>query len=191
MAETIVLTCTYCGKDYERRLSVIRRNKSKKPFCSREHKVAYDRRHYEDFWCTVDKSPGQGPKGDCWLWQGCIDGMGYGSIEYKGRVFLAHRRAYELVKGSIPKGEGYHGTVVRHTCDTPRCCRPDHLILGTQADNGHDMASRGRVVSKLTEEKVVAIRADPRSYSKICKEYGLCLATVSEIKRRLIWKHIP
>jgi len=188
MAATIVLTCVHCGKNFERDAVQARHKGARNTFCTPEHKWAYDRRHYENFWGSVDKSGGMDA---CWPWMGSIDGMGYGAIEHKGKLFLAHRRAYELANGPIPKGEGYHGTVVRHTCDTPRCCNPAHLILGTQADNGMDMASRGRAVTKLTKDQVIAIRADTRPYSKIKQEYGLCLATISEIKRRLIWKHIP
>ncbi len=187
MATMIMLTCTHCGKEYYRSIHIVRSNKSKKTFCCREHKWAYDRRHYENFWCSVDKSGGPDA---CWLWQSTIDGSGYGTIEYKGKVYQAHRRAYELVKGPIPEGSGYHGTVVRHECDVRQCVNPAHLIVGSHQENMKDMVDRKRFVHKLTENQVRAIRVDARSYSKISAEYGLCLATISEIKRRLIWKHI-
>ena len=57
----------------------------------------------------------------------------------------AHRLAYEL----------YHDCtvaphlVVRHRCDSPLCCRPLHLEVGTRFDNSRDMVIRGRARSNV------------------------------------------
>ena len=58
---------------------------------------------------------------------------------------LAHRASWILHFGPIPEieGSGAHGTVVRHKCDNRKCVNPDHLELGTQADNVKDMDVRG------------------------------------------------
>jgi hypothetical protein len=45
--------------------------------------------------------------------------------------------------------------------------------------------------AKLTAERVIAIRADPRKYQTIADQYHVSPSTIGEIKRRLIWKHIP
>lgn len=187
MATMIMLTCTHCGKEYYRSIHIVRSNKSKKTFCCREHKIAYDRRHYENFWCSVDKSGGPDA---CWLWQSNLDGNGYGSIEYKGKTYQAHRRAYELVKGPIPKGTGHHGTVIRHECDVRQCVNPAHLIPGSVADNSRDMVVRGRAMNKLTEDQVRAIREGTGSCSQTAAEYGVGVMTISNIRTRTTWKHI-
>jgi hypothetical protein len=50
----------------------------------------------------------------------------------------AHQVAWELARG--PR----NGLWVLHKCDNPPCVRPDHLYLGSNADNARDMSRRGR-----------------------------------------------
>lgn len=63
----------------------------------------------------------------------------YRNIVVNGRTKAAHRLAYELEHGPIPKG-----MVVMHSCDVPGCFNPDHLSIGTQADNSADMHAKKR-----------------------------------------------
>lgn len=91
------------------------------------------------FWAKVDKTPGQGPKGDCWCWTGDTNWDNYGQLKVQGKTYRAHRLSYQIEKGDTT------GWNVRHTCDHPPCVRPDHLVLGTQADNIKDMVERGRL----------------------------------------------
>lgn len=73
----------------------------------------------------------------CTEWEGTRDSAGYGITRTGGR---AHRLAWITANESeIPIG-----MVVRHTCDNPPCVNPEHLILGTEADNVRDMIDRGR-----------------------------------------------
>jgi hypothetical protein len=81
----------------------------------------------------------------CWPWRGALNSFGYGNVGEDGFTLTASRVAYELTYGFIPPGEGYHGNVVRHTCDNPPCCNPRHLVLGTQADNNRDRDARRRL----------------------------------------------
>lgn len=96
------------------------------------------------FWQRLDRS------GDCWEWTGARNKKsGYGQLKYRGVGLLAHRTAYELAKGPIPDG-----LWVRHDCDNPPCCNPDHLRLGTHGDNMKDMVKRGRHSSILSPERM-------------------------------------
>lgn len=92
------------------------------------------------FWAKVDRSPGLGPKGDCWIWTAALfRSTGYGMFQVGGRAVGAHRFSYGLAFGSIPD-RGF----VRHDCDNRLCVRPAHLRTGSHEQNMQDMAGRGR-----------------------------------------------
>jgi hypothetical protein len=84
--------------------------------------------------CKVQKSP-EG----CWLWQGCLLKDGYAMLRYKAKKILVHRAAWTAFNGDIKPG-----LLVLHKCDVRHCCNPDHLFLGTHADNTLDAVNKGR-----------------------------------------------
>ena len=94
--------------------------------------------HLEEyFWRRVEKSHG------CWLWTAYRDSKGYGfAVPGRGQKQLAHRVSWVLHFGQIPDG-----LLVLHKCDNPPCVRPDHLFLGTHADNAADMVAKDRQAS--------------------------------------------
>jgi hypothetical protein len=76
---------------------------------------------------------------DCIEYQGCRDSDGYGDRTVDGKGWAAHRYAWFERFGPIPTG--MH---VLHRCDNPPCINPDHLFLGTNADNIKDRDRKGR-----------------------------------------------
>jgi len=128
----------------------------------------------------------------CLLWTGSVMGAGYGQFvlerdEYGHQEHLgAHRVAYVLAKGDIPQG-----FVVRHTCDTPPCVEPDHLILGVQADNIQDAAVQGRYkfakpwLQKITDAQVAEILVSVETGAALAQRFGVTKSCISSIRRGL------
>jgi hypothetical protein len=137
----------------------------------------------ERLWEKIDK---RGPN-DCWPWTGCHNR--YGLIHgWREKNILAHRAVFALTHTINDT------MVVRHSCDNPLCCNPNHLLAGTQQDNMHDMMERGRgskppLISKLSEQQVRAILGDHRLHRVIAAEYGISKHTVGAIKAGGRWKH--
>src|SRR3990167_9075269 len=135
----------------------------------------------------------------CWLWAGTPTvrrdlRYSYGRFRFAGKVRRAHRVSWELANGSIPDG-----LFVCHHCDTPLCVRPDHLFLGTRADNFDDMRAKGRnskgsrISRVLTEVDVAAIRrsyADGTRQRALAADYGVSPVTIHQIVHRTSWRHV-
>lgn len=139
----------------------------------------------ERFWSKVEKSDG------CWEWQGFKNAHGYGRFYFRGAASRAHRVAWILTHGAIPAGQH-----VLHSCDNPGCVRPEHLHLGTHAENMGEMFARNRRrrtpeinnAWKLTPAQANEIRsryaAGGTSYRKLALEYGITPAYVGQVVRR-------
>jgi hypothetical protein len=139
----------------------------------------------------------------CWVWSGSRSAGGYGQWllektplgngRYSKRRIYAHRLSWELHRGAIPDG-----LRVLHECDNPPCVNPEHLFLGTMADNTHDMLAKGREsrgedrpLAKLTERDVIAIRQSKETLMVLAERYGVAFQTISDVRRRKVWKHVP
>lgn len=87
----------------------------------------------------------------CWEWTGYYFSAGYGAftmfVDGVKKQRQAHRVAWEMANGPIEghvPGDSEREVVVMHKCDNPKCVRPDHLELGTDRTNIHDMLAKGR-----------------------------------------------
>lgn len=156
------------------------------------------------FWAKVSRQDG------CWEWSSGVSKDGYGVFGLRaGRNERAHRMAWLLTKGPIPKG-----LLVCHICDNRLCVNPDHLFLGRHIDNMKDMVAKRRSAlgdqnasrlyperrprgtqhkeAKLTEEQVRSIR-ERAPYTKqtvLAASFGVSRALIQKILRRALWAHI-
>jgi hypothetical protein len=109
-------------------------------FHCRESVILTRPRALKNFYARVDRSGGADACHNC---RGHTFNNGrmarYARVRTTEGSFGAHRIAYFLANGDIPKG-----LCVCHSCDNPLCCNPSHLWLGTNADNAADRSAKGR-----------------------------------------------
>jgi hypothetical protein len=146
------------------------------------------------------------PFSGCWIFTGAVNEAGYGIVGTGGRgepTDRTHRITYRHYCGPIPDG-----MFVCHSCDTPACCNPDHLFLGTNHDNVKDMLRKGRnsppprnphVVgsvhpgAKLHESIIPEMRklyAEGWTQKQIAEKYGVARQTVSKVLNGKRFKHV-
>jgi hypothetical protein len=129
------------------------------------------------------------------------DGYGKRYVPERRNNYAEHRVAYCQHHGLSLKD--IKGSIVRHKCDNPGCVNPEHLELGSQADNIRDRDERGHTArgtqnwnAKLTEEQVMAIRSIYRKRNKHCGaaalaiRYGVSASAIEAIARRETWVHV-
>jgi hypothetical protein len=148
----------------------------------------------ERFWLKVEKTE------TCWLWKAQLNSMGYGVFTYhrkrtawqRSPQIYSHRLSWMFENGQIPEG-----MCVLHQCDTPACCNPSHLFLGTRTENSADMVAKSRQKygehhfrAKLTDDEIRQIRNDPRSSRQIAPEFGVQSGAIRKIRQGIRWKHV-
>jgi len=150
------------------------------------------------FWIKVDI---KGPN-ECWEWKAGCNKDGYGEFRNGNKNINAHRLAWELTNGKSAEGK-----VIRHTCDNPPCCNPNHLKDGTQKDNIQDCINKGRhkITNirakgehngnvKLTKEQVLEIRklylTGNYTQQRLADMFGVSQVQIGRIINNKSWKHI-
>lgn len=156
-----------------------------------------------DFWQRVKKSNA------CWEWDGHLKkarysnnkGGGYGLFRFNGKLRRAHRVAFSLANNLPVEFEG----LILHTCDNPKCVRPDHLELGNHSKNIVDAYARGlrkygngphgerNRHAKLTNADVLKIAdliREGRSNVEIASRFGVTAAMICRIRRGKSWKRL-
>lgn len=168
--------CPGCG-DFIKDLGEAGRHAKTRTGCDQEKR----------FWGRIKKTDG------CWLWQGAVNTTGYGMTTWdKAKNTVAHRLAWKLLRGPIPAG-----LRALHKCDTPRCCNPDHIFLGTQAENMADCRAKGRFASlsspQMDEQRVREIRRLRAAGVKtidLSKRFGISPSCISAIVTRRTWGQV-
>ena len=108
---------------------------------------------------------------------------GYVRIRRNGTATYLHRYHYEKINGPIPDG-----LYVMHACDNPSCINPDHLSVGTPADNVLDAINKGRVaVNTLTVDEVLEIREKDGTLPEVAAEYGVSPRSIRRIRNGETW----
>lgn len=136
----------------------------------------------------------------CWEWTGTTNRSGYGLFTVvKGRSpVLAHRHSYAKYKADVPEG-----MLVCHSCDNRNCVNPEHLWIGSIADNNRDCRAKGRNIpppyrqgehhtqAKLSASDVSRIREFPSSIrlAAIAEQFGISYQQVSRIRRMERWSN--
>lgn len=147
-----------------------------------------------------------GGENDCWNWIGTLpvasDGKpGYGVFYIGRKGYKAHR-----ISNKISSGKDPNNLHVLHKCDNRACVNPNHLFLGTHADNMRDCADKGRLRtqnnstkgerhghSKLKDLQIKEIRElskfGEKSKNIACK-YGVSDSLICYILKGKIWSHV-
>jgi hypothetical protein len=139
--------------------------------------------------------------GRCWGWQRTRNDDGYGQLSVAGRMVYAHRLAFELSVGPVPKG--LH---ILHSCDNPSCINPAHLSPGTRSQNMKECGERGRAripqpiklgeengAAKLLEVDVLSIRrllSKGDTQRSIAERFNVSQQTVAGIKSGKKWGNL-
>jgi hypothetical protein len=132
----------------------------------------------------------------CIEWIGSKDRDGYGTFSLHRKPVKAHRMAFALYVGEIPKGLS-----VLHSCHNRGCINPEHLRLGTTQDNTKDMVEAGRqnrgekvYLAKMRAKDIIEIRTlykgNYGDLSNIGRKYGITPSTVQKIVKKQAWRHI-
>lgn len=147
----------------------------------------------KNFWNKVDKA------GECWEWTGGFSGNGYGSFKIKKLPINvsvgSHLFSYILHNGRVAEGR-----VVMHSCDNKKCVNPDHLSLGSHADNVADKVAKkrhargetnGRAKITLDDANDIRDRFKNETITKraLASEYGIDESTVRLILLGRIWNN--
>lgn len=122
--------------------------------------------------------------------------LDYGGFWLDGRTELAHRVAWRIAFGDIPAGQQ-----IRHTCDFPPCCNPQHLLLGDARANAKDREEHGGGVrrgtdhhnakmSETTVRRARALRLRGWSWHRIATKLKVSRSTVSRAATGETWAHL-
>lgn len=122
------------------------------------------------------------PESGCHIYAGTQKVKGYGVVRSGSKNYAAHRLAWVIANGPIPDGMS-----VLHKCDTPSCCNPHHLRLGSNQENIDDAVAKGRRFTKLTPSQVLEIRSGVQSVRSLARRFSVSRSTVRDARLGQTW----
>lgn len=142
------------------------------------------------FWRRIEVS-----SSGCWVWSGQRDRKGYGRFFFNRSRWRLHRLTWTWVNGPIPRE-----LQVCHKCDTPSCCNPDHLFLGTALTNNQDKVQKGRSCygdknhfAKINRSDALSLLDkfnQGRSRRSLAEEYGISYSHAVQIINGRRWRRL-
>jgi hypothetical protein len=148
------------------------------------------------FWAYVVPEPNSG----CWLWDGFALPLGYGRLTVRGRgAPLATHLSLEIAGRPVPRG-----MCACHRCDNPACVNPDHLFIGTRADNNRDAKQKGRLrpnglsgsrhyAARLSDAQAAEVRrraAAGEVQRRIAEAFGVSVNVINRIVLRQSYRNV-
>ena len=139
---------------------------------------------------------------ECWPWHGSRSPDGYGEIRFtrsRKKAVATHVAIFVDRREIVPSG-----MLVCHTCDNPPCVNPNHLYVGSRADNMRDMHDRGlwhsgqvkgedngnSVLKDSDIFQIVSMINGGLTNSAIASRFGVTHSTISLIRLGKKWSHI-
>jgi hypothetical protein len=159
------------------------------------NRMGYDFKILKRFWSKVDIPDDY--INECWLWTAGVNKGGYGRINIFGDMIKAHRFSFECYYGKIPKGK-----LIRHSCDTPPCVNPNHLLIGTHKDNLYDAIDRGRfdvfgeknnnvvLTEEIVKNILIELYEGNANCCQLAKKYNVVPKTINCISRGITWSKL-
>lgn len=124
----------------------------------------------------------------CWIWLRSKSHNGYGQMQIDGTMYRSHRVMYQNQVGDIPDG-----MIVCHSCDNRSCVNPNHLWLGTHADNIRDRDLKGRhnPFRKLTDDHVSEIHSLYSTGEYFQKDLGVIFGVTRRTINSVLSQRVP
>lgn len=131
----------------------------------------------ERFWSHVDVRG----ENDCWEWTAALTTRGYGHFSVGGGVFTSAHRYSAVIHGM-----DVTGALVCHTCDNTKCVNPNHLFVGTHADNTRDMVRKLRFkrINCVKVQDIPDLLLSSEPITRLAARLGISRETIYRLRRR-------
>ena len=156
-------------------------------------KPQYSRRYFPELAEKMERLVRIDPHTGCWEWTRKKNADGYGNgLYHEGTQVRSHRLAFLVSMGDLPPSDN----PIRHLCDNPACCRPNHLAVGTSLENAEDRqrSGRHRPCTKTYLQKkrdALAARLAEGTDAEVAKKLALSISTVNRARRGRTWANAP